>query len=66
MGIASIWTGLGLRTSGPDHRAPWSSLTITIMNLVVKFVTGNEDRPLIKLIENLNIEVNSFVFFEMV
>ncbi len=22
MGIASIWTGLGLRTSGPDHRAP--------------------------------------------
>ncbi len=23
MGIASIWTGLGLRTSGPDHRAPW-------------------------------------------
>ncbi len=28
MGIASIWTGLGLRTSGPDHRAPWKQVDL--------------------------------------
>ncbi len=26
MCLASIWTGLGLRTSGPDHWAPWDNL----------------------------------------
>ena len=40
-----------------------SSFTITTLNFMVAFVTGNEDRSLIQLAEDLNTKIVSFVFF---
>ncbi len=47
MGIASIWTGLGLRTSGPDHRAPWSDEN--------DMLARSENEPAQELVEDYSV-----------